>query len=169
MKTSSKNMAYASVGTGLTVILLYLASIVPSGRLAVVCASSVGVVFLRMRCGKKWAVLCCCASAMLSLLLLPEKGVAILYSVILGYYPLVKLDTERMSSRLLRWCIRLAVFNAAFFLLYFFAQWLFIGWLDGLAGSILLLTLAANAAFVLYDYALTQIILLYLRRIDGRL
>jgi len=169
MKTRSQYMAHSAVATALAVILLYLASVVPSGRLAVVCASSICVVFVRMRCGKMWSLLCFGASALLALLLLPEKGVALLYSVFLGYYPLIKLDTERMSNRMLRWTVRIGVFNMAFLVLSLLARAFMSSWLADARGSWLLLWILANGVFVVYDYAVKQIVLIYLRKIDGRI
>ena len=169
MKASSSIMARAGVSTALAVILLYLASIVPSGRLALMCAASIGVIFLRMRCGMKTALLCYVASAVLSLVLLPEKGVSLVYILFLGYYPLIKLSTERLGNRIARWLIRLAVFNIAFAVMFRMAMALFDVWLGMFSGSCLVLTLAGNVAFIVYDFALTQVILIYLRKFDGRM
>ena len=49
------------------------------------------------------------------------------------------------------------------------AMALFDVWLGMFSGSYLVLALAGNVAFIVYDYALTQVILIYLRKFDGRM
>ena len=161
-------MARSGVGTALAVVLLFAAAFVPSGRLALICAASACVVFVRMRCGRNWAVGCYAASAALALVLLPEKGVPVLYALFLGYYPIVKLETERITKKAVRWLVRAGIFNFAFFILYFLFRQLFAVTVAAMGGLPLIIA-AANAGFVLYDYALTQLILIYLRKIDGRI
>lgn len=169
MKTKSWYMARASMASALAVVLLYAASIVPSGQIALICLASVSVIFVRMRCGTLWAVGVYIASAVLSLLLLPDKGIALAYALFLGYYPLFKIKTERTSGRFKRWFMRLFVFNAIVILLSRIAGELITPIFGMINNSWILLLLVLNIGFIVYDYALTQIILIYLRKIDGRI
>jgi len=122
MKTTSQNMAFAAVSSALCVVAMYISAVLPSGRLALICVASFGVVFVRMRCGNSWALCTYAVSTVLAALLLPQKAPAVLFGLFLGYYPLIKMSTERISGRILRWFVRLAVFNSAFALMFFYCR-----------------------------------------------
>ena len=121
MRDSAKKMARSAVAAALGFGILYLASVLPAARLAVLCVASVCVVLVQMSCGWKWALGCWAATALLSLLLLPSKGTAAVYAAFLGYYPLVKLAAERIGKPLLRWGCKILAFNAAFAALFSWA------------------------------------------------
>lgn len=169
MKTSTRCLTRSALAAALAVAFLYLTALLPTARLAVICLASVCVILVRMNCGPRWAAGCYASSAILAMLLLPEKGPALLYAAFLGYYPLIKLETERFRRLPVRWAVRLALFNLIFWLLYFLAGGLIGELLPGLPADWMILLAAANAGFVLYDYALTQVILIYIRKIDGRI
>lgn len=63
--------------------------------------------------------LCWAASALLGLFLLPDKGVALLYLIFLGLYPVVKNNIEGLRRLPLEWLCKLACFNAALSLFWF--------------------------------------------------
>lgn len=169
MGTTVKNLARSALAAALGTAVLLLNSIIPWGKLAGVCVASVFVVLVRMSCGLRWALCCYAATAALGLLLLPVKSPALLYAAFLGYYPLIKLALERLSHPALRWGLKLAVCSAVFAAAFFLLRELFITVpLEGVWG-VLLAFAAADAAFCVYDYALTQIILIYMRKIQGRL
>ncbi len=169
MRERTRALAGAAVGAALSFGVLYLASVLPAARLACICAASLGVVFVRLRSGWKWALGCYGVTAALALLLLPGKGTAAAYGLLTGYYPVFKLFVERWRSRPLRWLAKLVLFNAVFALLYFGLARLL--WSDAELASLSpwLVFAAADAAFLVYDFALTEIILIYLRKIAGRI
>ena len=169
MKTTPKNMAFAAISTALSVVVLLLSGIMPSGKMALICIASFGVIFVRIYCGNSWAVCGYVITTLLALLLVPQKGSALLYGLFFGYYPLIKLSTERISRKTLRWILRFAVFNAAFMIAYLLLQSVLTAWINLNGQSFIVFLISANVVFVLYDYALTQMILIYLRKIDGRI
>ena len=63
--------------------------------------------------GRAAGYLCWAASALLGLFLLPDKGVALLYLIFLGLYPVVKNNIEGLRRLPLEWLCKLACFNAA--------------------------------------------------------
>ena len=56
MKERSRSTAYAALAAALGTVLLYLASVLPTGKLVVVCVASLCTVFVQTVCGWKWAV-----------------------------------------------------------------------------------------------------------------
>lgn len=109
------------------------------------------------------------ASALLGLFLLPDKGVALLYLIFLGLYPVVKNNIEGLRRLPLEWLCKLACFNAALSLFWFALRALFLPdppvWLGERTW---LLYLAGNLIFVLYDVGLSRLIALVMARMPGR-
>lgn len=169
MDEKAKRLARASVAAAFSVAALYLGSLIPTARLAVVCLASLGVVFVRMSCPGRWGLLCFFVSALAALLLLPDKTVAILFAAFFGYYPLLKLAAERIGNAAVRWGVKLLAFNAAAGLVYWFYRALFLSLVPRFSAVPALLFVLGNAAFLAYDYALSQLILYYLRNIAGRI
>ena len=166
----ARNLARSALATALGVAVLLIDSVIPWGKLAGVCLSSVFVVLVRMSCGLRWALCCYGATAALGLLLLPAKSTALLYAVFLGYYPLIKLALERLRQPALRWGLKLAVCSVVVAVaLFLLRELLLIAVPLESTWSVLLAFAAADAAFCVYDYALTQVILIYMRKIQGRL
>ena len=97
-------------------------------------------------------------------LLLPSKDGALLYILFFGYYPIVKHLAERIKYKALSWALKLLVMNAALTALWLFLRRLFAP--DVQALSPVLIYLAANAAFCVYDIALSQLLILYAQRVS---
>ena len=132
-------------------------------------AERMPVIFLRLRFDWRWALGCFAVTGLLGLLLLPTKVPAILYGVFFGYYPLVKLSAERIESPVWRWVLKLACFNAAMIAVYVPFRTALPANQGPLSAFPALMLLCANGAFVVYDLALRQGILYYLRHISGRM
>ena len=119
--------------------------------------------------GRAAGYLCWAASALLGLFLLPDKGVALLYLIFLGLYPVVKNNIEGLRRLPLEWLCKLACFNAALSLFWFALRALFLPdppvWLGERTW---LLYLAGNLIFVLYDVGLSRLIALVMARMPGR-
>ena len=165
VKALTRSALSAAAGTA----ILLLASVLPWGRLLLLFAAAVGVIFVRVSCSCAWALGCYAVTSLLGLILLPTKSPAILYAGFFGYYPLVKLFAERLGPNALRWAVKLAVFNLALAAFYGLARAVFTDVIGSVLMPIWLLWITANGAFVLYDLALTQLILYYLRTIAGRM
>ena len=161
----SKALAYGALSTALGVVILYLGSLLPTMRLALLCISSLGVVLIALRFRWRWGLGVWAATALLSLLLLPGKAMALAYAVLPGWYPLLKLRLERLEKPLLRYGSKLLAANAVLLPALFLGR----SYLAGLPFSLWQILLGAELLFLIYDYALTQIVLLYMRKIAGRI
>ena len=168
MSGEAKALARSSICAAVGVTALYLGSILPTARLSILCASSLGTAFVAMRCRTRWALGCYAVTGVLALLLLPEKALALLYLLLPGYYPVVKLRAERFRSFWSRWSLKLGVFAAAAAAAVFFAR-LFAPLKAVFSGTAAWLFVAgALIAFVIYDRILGLLILFYLRKMSGR-
>lgn len=150
----------------LSVALLFLTGAFPSASLALPAVAGVLLVAVVLESGAKWAFLIYAAVCVLSVLLTPSKDAAFYYVVFFGYYPILKKFIESLRSRWLQWLLKLAAANvcaavaAAVSIQLFGLQ---LPWSQPLflAGIWALV----NVVFVVYDVAVTQLIIFYVRQL----
>ena len=98
---------------------------------------------------------------MLGLVLLPDKGVALLFLTFLGLYPVVKGRIETIGRMAVEWGLKLSWFNLTLTLFWFILQELFLMEMPGwLAESTLLVYLGGSLIFIIYDIGLSRLITL---------
>lgn len=115
---SSHTTAFCGVSAALSVVLLLLGGLVPG---ATYCAPMLGMLpLIPCLCeyGRGAAACVYGVTAMLAVLLAPDKEMAGVY-VFFGYYPILKPLLDRISRRLLRLAAKLGVCLAAMGALYF--------------------------------------------------
>ena len=135
------------------------ACVTPSGQAGVTAAAGLFPVGAVLSAGRGAGLLCWGAASILGLLLLPDKGVALMYLVFFGLYPVVKSRLEQLKSRPAEWAGKLVFFNAALSLLWFAFQGLLLPNLpEWLTGQVWMLYGAGNLIFILYDVALSRLI-----------
>ena len=116
--------------------------------------------------GTKWGFLCYGVTSVLSLVLPTEKEALIVFIGFLGYYPILKMVIERLGKRLPETVIKLGVFNVAIVASYAVIIKIVgmspfqIGRFSGHIVEAVFLGVG-NAVFLMVDYALTKVIVLY--------
>lgn len=168
-KTSfDKKLVVAGVLAALSVIILYLGCAIEVLDLTMSAIVSLLVVVIVIEMGYKYAWLTYIATAILSILLLPQKSPAIFYACFMGFYPIIKSYLERINSALARWIIKLVVGNAALALMFILMSLFLPDEFEG--GWLMLVTyLLGIIAFLMYDVALSKLITLYFVRIRDRI
>ena len=140
-KSKSWSMAYCGMAAALCIALMLLGTIIP--------------------------IAMCIAPAVAGLLFVPDKEIALIFTVLLGYYPLVKPGFDRIRPALLQLGCKLLLCNGAVLAMYGLLLILVPAGsvaqeLRTTALAMSLVTLAmGNVAFVLYDRALHNMLLLY--------
>ena len=157
--TKTWQVALGGVLAAGSLAVLWLACVVPSGQLGVTAAAGLFPVGAVLAAGRGAGLLCWAAASILGLLLLPDKGVALMYLVFLGLYPVVKSRLEQLKSRTAEWAGKLVYFNTALTLLWFAFRGLFLPALpEWMSAQVWVLYLAGNVIFILYDIALSRLI-----------
>ena len=164
--TTSRRTAVAGVLAAGSLAVLWLACMVPSGRIGLTGAAGLFPVAAVLAAGRAAGYLCWAASALLGLFLLPDKGVALLYLIFLGLYPVVKNNIEGLRRLPLEWLCKLAVFNAVLSLFWFGLHSLFLPFLPETLQAPWRVYAAGNAAFVIYDVGFSKLISFYVARVD---
>jgi len=151
--------------TACSVVLLYLASLLPVQRLGIVAISSLFGIAAVIEAGLAADVFVFIGSSLVGWLVVPDKSVILIYTLFLGYYPIVKSLAEKLGKPAAQWCIKLAVFNAALSAAWFlFSSLVFAPGIHKLGTAVVFI--AGNAAFILYDIGLTKLISFYIVRIS---
>lgn len=161
----SGRTALGGVLAAVSLALLWVAGMAPSGRLGLTALAGLGPVVAVLTAGRAAGYLCWAASGTLGLLLTPDKGIAALYLAFFGLYPVVKARLESMDRRWAEWTLKLVYFNGVLTgFVALFQQLIFPVLPNWMTGQPVLYGLG-NLAFVLYDVGLSRLIALLLRRL----
>ena len=162
-----KRIVVSGVLVALSVIILYVGSMFQTLDLTMSAIVSLLVVVIVIEMGYKYAWFTYLATAILSVLLLPQKSPAIFYACFMGFYPIIKSHVERFNSAVVRWTIKLVAGNIALVAMFWLISLFLPDEFEG--GWMLVATyILGLAAFIVYDIALTKLISLYFARIRDR-
>lgn len=164
---SASRTALGGVLAALSLLLLFAATLLPSGRIGMVAVAGLVPAAGVISGGLATGFLCYGAAGLLGLLLLPDKGCALLYAIFFGLYPMVKSAIERLRKLPLELLLKLAFFNGVLAILLFGFSALLFPLLPELLRSPLPIFLAGNVAFLLYDFGFSKLATYYAARIHG--
>ena len=165
-KNNTKRLTVCAMMAAVGVVILYLGSVVEVLDISVAVAASLIATVIVIEYGAPSAFSVFGVTAILSLLLIPQKFPAVMYAFFFGYYPIIKQKIERMQNRIFQWVLKLIVFAAATAVMVAFVA-LFTP--DAPVGimTVLFAALAFVTLFV-YDIALTKVISFYVWRLRNR-
>ena len=144
---STRRTALGGVLAAGSLAVMWLACFFPTGKLGLTAA------------GRPAGLLCWAAASVLGLLLLPDKGVALMYLCFLGLYPTVKSRMENVKSRVVEWVGKIAFLNLALSICWFVFRSLFLPALPQWIGEkTWLVYLVGNVVFLIYDIGLSRLI-----------
>ena len=157
--TKTWQVALGGVLAAGSLAVLWLACVVPSGQLGVTAVAGLFPVGAVLAAGRGAGLLCWAAASILGLLLLPDKGVALMYLCFLGLYPTVKSRMENVKSRVVEWVGKIAFLNLALSICWFVFRSLFLPALPQWIGEkTWLVYLVGNVVFLIYDIGLSRLI-----------
>lgn len=160
-------MAYCGIVAALCVALMLLGAVIPIAMFIAPAVAGFLIATVCVECGMQMALTAYAAVSLLALLFVPDKEVALIFTVLLGYYPLAKPKFERIRPALLRCVCKLLLCNGAVLAMYGLIYLLvpmgsISQELRATATAAVLATLAmGNVAFLLYDRALHNMLMMY--------
>jgi hypothetical protein len=165
----SARVALGGVFSALCLVLMFMTGLVPFATYALPALSGAMLIAVVVENGRKTAILVYISVAALSFFVVPDREAALMFAALFGYYPIAKEGLERIKSRVLEYAAKLALFNVAVVGGYILAMYA-LGLGDLLSGmddfgryTGLILLAAGNAVFIMYDYALTRYITVYIK------
>ena len=158
-------LAMGGVLSALALMFLLAASMLPAGRLG--CAALAGVVgaVVLVRCGWKTGMMSWIAVSVLSLLLSPSKGSAMLYTIFFGPYTLMKNRIERLNRAPLEWLLKVLFCMAVSVLVFFFSADILGLFPSVIAGKLWLFLPAVAVVFLAYDVVFSKMIAMLIARL----
>jgi len=160
-------MAYCGIVAALCVALMLLGAVIPIAMFIAPAVAGFLIATVCVECGRTMALTAYAAVGLLAVLFVPDKEVALIFVFLLGYYPLAKPWFERIRPAALRVLAKLALCNGAVLAMYGLVFLLVPAGsisqeLRATATAAALATLAmGNVAFLLYDRALHNMLLMY--------
>lgn len=155
------NIVLGGIITALSVVIMLLGVLIPIADLVFAALAGILLICTVIELGEKWSLIIYIAVSALSILLLPEKSIAVYYIMFLGQYTITKSFIERINNKTIKWIVKFVVFNICAFI----AAVIVIFVLSGSEILSLLWYLVyvviLNVTFVIYDLALDKLILLY--------
>lgn len=130
VRKKSRKIAFVGIFASLSIILLFVASTIPSGKIALLVLSALPTAILLITFDYKYARTNYIVTSILSIILIPNKSISLLYIFLFGNYGLVKYFIEIKSNLILEYICKAIYFNIVFISYYFFAKQLIL--VDGL-------------------------------------
>lgn len=162
----TKSVAVGGLLIALTLISLFLATILPTNRLSFYALSSFPVAVIVLEYGIKRGWTFYAASSLLALILIPNKLATVPFIVFFGVYGVLKYHIELLRNLYLEFGLKLGYFTLWLAVAFFMAQEVFLGGASLLAKFPLwLLALGLEVVFLLYDYVYTLFIQYYNTRL----
>ena len=163
------------MATALCLIILFMTGMFPFATYALPAMAGIVLIVVVQENGLKAALLVYVAVALLSVFVVPDREAALMFIAFFGYYPVIKPSLDRMRVKPLAYLIKLIIFNVAVIAAYFMIIYVF-GIPDILEEfgdfgrySALVLLGMGNVVFIVYEFALTNIISIYLNWFRPRL
>lgn len=170
MKKKNQTAAKAALAgmlTALSIAVLFMGYATGILDLTALAITSVFSAIAVVELGGAYPYMIWAAASLIGFIFLPDKSLAAGYLLFGGIYPVLKLYFERLG-RFAEWAAKLAYGAAVLVLLYLLSRFVLSipqesGWLA------LALAISYAAFFVIYDYALTAAITLYMRKLRSKL
>ena len=166
----SLRLAFCSMTAALGTAIMFLTGFVPIGTYVLPAFAGILSIFVVAEARTKWALSVYAVQSVLSVVLAVDKEAVLCFILFFGYYPILKAVLEgHLHLRWIRAAAKLAVFNAAVV----FGFWFSVKFLGVPMDSFLIFgshvlwlsLLAGNFVFLVYDYAISLLVIEYYNRL----
>lgn len=165
---STRRIAVSGVLAALSVVIMYIASVTELLSLCGMLVSVFSVMFIYMEYGAGNAFTVYGVISVISLLIQPDKFTAVLFTVYVGYYPLLKAKLEGKFRRTTARILKLLSFNFVLVLLIALSK--YVTAIEAEAPAIeISVFILANISFIMSDLLADRLKRLYLIKYRPRL
>ena len=171
----TRKIALAGILLAISTICVYLTNVLPTSRLAMLALASFLSGVLIKESGLKIGLGFTLGSIAMAFLVLAGRPIFILFAVIFAPYGLVRAIIEKVNQKFFKIFLKFAYFNLVyFFFLNLFLTLIFnidglkrlLGLADGDLLLYIVLFVAGNLAFFVYDYVYELVLKFYQERIS---
>ncbi|MGE5633095.1 MAG: hypothetical protein ACM3TR_18665 [Caulobacteraceae bacterium] len=161
----SRKIAFGGVFAGLTVVLVYMAFIMPTGKLTLYFLSSLPIAFSVVEFGAGVGAVVYFGAGILSFLITGNIYAAVPFILFFGHYPILKCFIEKNRKALTEVLLKLAVFNASAAVIFLLIGKLLWNTIPDVILNykilLVVLVILAQGAFLAYDYVFSRLIFYY--------
>ncbi len=168
-QNKTKQLTVCAMLAALGVVLLYLGAIIQVVDISMAVIASLGCVFAVIEYGKSAPWLVFGVTSVLSLILLIQVNIApaLMYISFFGYYPILKEKFEKLPI-VPCWVLKEVVFNIALAAIIVIMKFLLFATTHIPFMMYVIAVALCELVFVIYDFALTRLISLYVYKIRTR-
>lgn len=167
-RSNTKKIALNGILGALTLICLFLAAILPTNRLAFYALSSFFISIAIIESGIKAGWLFYAATALLALIILPEKLGLVPYVIFFGFYGIAKYYIERLNKLIPEYIIKFAYFNLCLGIAWLLIRQLFVAEIT-VKLPWFVIVIALELIFLIYDLVYTMFIAYYRDKLKNKL
>lgn len=164
LSSNPRKLSLAAMLAAFTLLFLYIASIIPTGKLAMYFLSSVFISALLVEYETGLAFLMFVAVSLLSFLILPDRTRIFYYILFFGHYGIGKYYIEKVKDKVIAFVVKLLYYNAAMAIMYILAAKVLLSDTVSLL-PLWALIIIAQVLFVIYDYLYSVVTQFYYQRI----
>lgn len=155
---NTKRLALAALMSALGVSVMYAGCLLEILDLSTAAVASMCVLLVLVETGERYAWLTYAVTGVLSLILLPIKTAGLIFVGFLGFYPMAKKFLEKKFRGWRCLVLKILLLNVCTAVMLLLVRYVIA---EALWFEILTLVMA-NAVFVVYDYALSQLLRAYI-------
>lgn len=168
--TPARKATLGAIAIALTFIVLYAATMLPTGRLAAYFLASVFVAGVTCENMPLTAFIAYIGTSALAFMILPDKFALLPYIGFLGWYGVVKYLLERKLKGVVLWAAKFLVFNAsAVVLVLVYRQLISILFTFPVQLPLWIVILILEGAFICYDVLYSMVANFYFHSIRSRI
>lgn len=160
---NSKIIAYSGVATALSVVMLFLGSLIWVLAYTMPLIASLIMIIILDSISQKSAILTFVSTSVISFILLSDKECLLLYVLFFGYYPLIRDKINDIKPKFLSVLLKYLTFNASMILTQILCVYVFgIPFDDMLVKwGIVIFIICLNLVFAVYDKLYDLLLKLY--------
>ena len=174
MRDISYRVALGGIVSALCLVTMFLAGVLPALYLLLPGIAGILLMIIAVEVNTPWAFLTYIAVSLLSMFITFDKEAALIFIMFFGHYPILRAYIQKISLKLFRCTIKLAIFNVCIIGYFYVTVYLFgmkdmLEQLDDLGryGSYIMLFIT-NLLFLVYDLDLDFMLNLYRKKLMPR-
>lgn len=161
-------MTISAMFSGLGIVIMLLGTLIDTVSLSVAAIASMLVLISVIEMKGAYPYLIFAVTAVMSLLFFPVKDTAVYYTCFFGFYPIIKEKLEKLKTPI-AYILKVLIFNISMTVIILVSLFLLsVDTEDGGKWMLLLVAVLGNVTFILYDFALTRLITIYLKRLRSK-
>lgn len=168
MKKLSYKVSLGGILSALSVVFMFMTGLLPPLVYVLPAVCGTMLLIIAIEINAKWSYLTYAALSVLCVLLVPDKEAALLYVMLMGFYPTLKLTLDKIKPGVLSWIVKLVIYNVLI-VLYYNLVILIVSdstLKDDMGDfgkyGVYIFWAVTNVVFVIYDIAVGRLMYLYI-------